>query len=89
MWSWLAKGILTRNMARLCEADYRPLLRLDTEDGRVYANRYVIWGRMRRGLLREYEVYEGTVASARLDEYLAARTSGRGPSGTGGAAARA
>jgi ketosteroid isomerase-like protein len=44
---------------------------LDTKDGRVYANRYVIWGRMRWGLLREYEVYEDTQASAALDAYLA------------------
>ncbi len=32
MFSWLAKGILTRNMARLREGDYRPLLRLDAKD---------------------------------------------------------
>ena len=46
---------------------------LDTEDGRVYENRYVIWGRMSWGLLREYEVYEDTQASKRLDEYLSRR----------------
>lgn len=142
MFSWLAKAILTRNMARLREGDYRPLLRLDakdirfrfpgdsswaveietreelerwlqrfvasglkiypdeviaqgppwnvtlcvrgtdhldTEDGRVYENRYVIWGRMAWGLLREYEVYEDTQASKRLDEYLLAREAGDSP----------
>ncbi|HEV3284572.1 MAG TPA: nuclear transport factor 2 family protein [Solirubrobacteraceae bacterium] len=136
MFSWLAKAIITRNMARLREGDYRPLLRLDaknirfrfpgdsswatelegrdelerwlqrfvaaglkiypdeviaqgppwsmticvrgtdhldTDDGRVYENRYVIWGRMAWGLLREYEVYEDTQASKALDEYLVRR----------------
>ena len=140
MFSWLAKGILTRNMARLREGDYRPLLRLDAKDirfrfpgdsswateidnrddlelwlqrfvatglkiypdeviaqgppwnttlcvrgtdhldgpeGRVYENRYVIWGRMSWGLLREYEVYEDTQASKALDAYLEARPPGR------------
>jgi len=38
----------------------------------VYQNRYVIWGRMAWGLLREYEVYEDTQASKDLDGYLAA-----------------
>jgi ketosteroid isomerase-like protein len=46
---------------------------LDTDDGRVYENRYVIWGRIAWGLLREYEVYEDTQASKALDEYLIAR----------------
>ena len=32
MLSWLAKAILTRNMARLREGDYGPLLRLDAKD---------------------------------------------------------
>jgi ketosteroid isomerase-like protein len=41
----------------------------------VYANRYVIWGRMAWGRLREYEVYEDTQKSAALDEYLGARES--------------
>jgi hypothetical protein len=36
----------------------------------VYENRYVIWGRMAWGLLRDYEVYEDTEKSAELDEYL-------------------
>jgi ketosteroid isomerase-like protein len=37
----------------------------------VYENRYVIWGRLSWGLLREYEVYEDTKRSSALDEYLA------------------
>jgi ketosteroid isomerase-like protein len=37
----------------------------------VYENRYVIWGRMAWGRLREYEVYEDTEKAAALDEYLA------------------
>jgi ketosteroid isomerase-like protein len=39
---------------------------------RVYENRYVIWGRVRWGLLREYEVYEDTQASKALDDHLPA-----------------
>lgn len=42
----------------------------DPEDGRVYDNRYVIWGHLRWGKLREYEVYEDTEETARLDEWL-------------------
>jgi ketosteroid isomerase-like protein len=135
MRSWLAKKILSHNMARLRAGDYRPLLRLDAKDVRfrfpgdsswatelegkhelerwlqrfvrvgvqifpdevvvkgppwnmtlcvrgtdhlkapdgttVYENRYVIWGRMAWGLLKEYEVYEDTQKSAALDGYLA------------------
>ena len=48
---------------------------LDTEDGRVYANRYVIWGRIAWGRLREYEAYLDTEAVKKLDEYLASRAS--------------
>ncbi len=45
---------------------------LDTPEGeRVYENRYVIWGRLSWGLLREYEVYEDTQKSKALDQYLA------------------
>ena len=137
MRSWLAKKILSRNMARLRAGDPRPLLRLDAKDIRfrfpgdsswatelqgkdqlavwlqkfvdsgieifpdevvatggpwnmtlcvrgtdqlrgpdgklVYENRYVIWGRMAWGLLREYEVYEDTQKSKALDDYLDAR----------------
>ena len=43
----------------------------DPDDGRVYDNRYVIWGRIAWGKLREYEVYEDTEQSRKLDEYLA------------------
>jgi ketosteroid isomerase-like protein len=39
----------------------------------VYANRYVIWGRLVWGLLREYEVYEDTQKIPAFDEYLEAR----------------
>jgi ketosteroid isomerase-like protein len=42
----------------------------DPEDGRVYENRYVIWGHIRWGKLREYEAYEDTEQSARLDAWL-------------------
>jgi hypothetical protein len=34
MRSWLAKKILSRNMARLRAGDYRPLLRMDARDVR-------------------------------------------------------
>jgi hypothetical protein len=43
----------------------------DPQEGRVYNNRYVIWGRIAWGKLREYEVYEDTEQSRKLDEYLA------------------
>lgn len=45
----------------------------DAEGATVYENRYVIWGRMAWGLLKEYEVYEDTEKSAALDAYLASR----------------
>lgn len=45
---------------------------LDSPEGeRVYENRYVIWGHLRWGLLRDYEVYEDTQKARKLDEYLA------------------
>jgi ketosteroid isomerase-like protein len=45
---------------------------LDTPGGeRVYENRYVIWGHLKWGLLRDYEVYEDTQKAKQLDEYLA------------------
>ena len=51
---------------------------LDDADGRrVYENRYVIWGRIAWGLMREYEVYEDTQASKALDEYLVPREAAR------------
>jgi ketosteroid isomerase-like protein len=143
LFSWLAKTMLRRNMARLNEGNYGPTLQLDapdvrfrfpgdsswateidnredlgrwlqrfvdtglhieadevvaqgppwnmtlcirgtdhldTEDGRVYENRYVIWGRIAWGRLREYEVYEDTQASKKLDDYLASRGSEPGQS---------
>jgi len=43
----------------------------DPSEGRVYDNRYVIWGHISWGKMREYEVYEDTEESRRLDEYLA------------------
>jgi ketosteroid isomerase-like protein len=43
----------------------------DPDDGRVYENRYVIWGRIAWGKMREYEAYEDTERSRRLDEWLA------------------
>jgi hypothetical protein len=47
---------------------------LRTPEGEtVYENRYVIWGKMAWGRLREYEVYEDTQRTAALDEYLAAQ----------------
>ena len=46
---------------------------LDTDDGRVYENRYVIWGRMAWGRLRAYEVYEDTQKTKALDAYMARR----------------
>lgn len=47
---------------------------LDTAEGeRVYENRYVIWGHLSWGKLRDYEVYEDTEKSRALDEHLAAQ----------------
>jgi ketosteroid isomerase-like protein len=44
---------------------------VDAPDGRrVYENRFVIWGRMSWGRLREYEVYEDTDKPEALDAYL-------------------
>ena len=42
-------------------------------EGRVYDNRYVIWGTIRWGRLVDYEVYEDTQASKALDGWLEAR----------------
>jgi ketosteroid isomerase-like protein len=135
MFSWLAKKMIARNMAKASAGDLGPTLRLDADDvkfrfpgdsswggefdgkaelepwlrrfaevgiqiypdevvlkgfpwkqticirgrdhldspqgERVYENRYVIWGRISWGLLREYEVYEDTQKSKALDGYLA------------------
>ena len=46
---------------------------LSPEGETVYENRFVIWGRMVWGRLKEYEVYEDTEKATRLDDYLAAR----------------
>lgn len=47
---------------------------LDAPDGRrVYENRFVIWGRMSWGRVREYEVYEDTDKPHALDAYLRAQ----------------
>lgn len=44
---------------------------LDAPDGeRVYDNRYVIWGQLRWGRLRRYEVYEDTERVTALDDWL-------------------
>ena len=48
----------------------------DPADGRVYENRYVIWGRMAWGRLREYEVYEDTQKTKALDEWMERRAAG-------------
>jgi len=135
MFSWLAKKMIARNMARASAGDLGPTLRMDAEDvrftfpgdsswggtfdgkaelepwlrrfaevgiqiypdevvlkgfpwkqticirgrdhlnsaagERVYENRYVIWGHISWGKLREYEVYEDTQKSKALDGYLA------------------
>jgi ketosteroid isomerase-like protein len=136
MLSWLAKKVLSHNMARARAGDIGPTLRMEAKDVRfrfpgknswsgemrgkdeverwlkrfaqvgiqifpdevvvkgfpwntticvrghdylrspagelVYDNRYVIWGRMAWGLLKDYEVYEDTEKATALDEYLAA-----------------
>jgi ketosteroid isomerase-like protein len=43
----------------------------DADGTIVYENRYVIWGRMAWGRLKEYEVYEDTQKADALDAYLA------------------
>ena len=37
---------------------------------RVYENRYVMWGQLRWGKLKRYEVYEDTVAPVEFDRWL-------------------
>jgi len=39
----------------------------------VYDNRYVLWGRLAWGKLKEYEAYEDTPKSRALDDYLVSR----------------
>jgi uncharacterized protein len=36
----------------------------------IYENRFVIWGRLRWGRLKEYEVYEDTQKAKAYDEWL-------------------
>jgi ketosteroid isomerase-like protein len=44
---------------------------LRSSDGElVYENRYVIWGRLEWGKLKDYEVYEDTQKSKALDAWL-------------------
>lgn len=60
------KGFPWRQTICIRGTDY-----LDSPAGeRVYENRYVIWGRLSWGLLRDYEVYEDTQKAKALDEYL-------------------
>jgi len=50
---------------------------LDAPGGeRVYENRFVIWGRMSWGRLREYEVYEDTHKANEFDRWLAEHEAG-------------
>jgi ketosteroid isomerase-like protein len=50
----------------------RGITHLDAPTGeRVYENRYVIWGHISWGKMREYEVYEDSERAKALDEYLA------------------
>ena len=42
-----------------------------SEGERVYENRFVIWGRIAWGLLRDYEVYEDTQKLGALEALLA------------------
>jgi hypothetical protein len=45
---------------------------LDSPGGeRIYENRFVLWGRIAWGLLREYEVYEDTQKLPALEAHLA------------------
>ena len=59
--------------ARRC-ASAAPTTCARPDGGNVYENRYVMWGRLVWGRLKEYEVYEDTQRSKALDEWLA-RTS--------------
>jgi ketosteroid isomerase-like protein len=42
----------------------------DADGHTVYENRFVIWGRMSWGRLKEYEVYEDTHKANEFDRYL-------------------
>jgi hypothetical protein len=41
---------------------------------RVYENRFVLWGRISWGLMRDYEAYGDTEKIAELEKYLARRS---------------
>jgi ketosteroid isomerase-like protein len=60
------KGFPWRQTVCVRGTDY-----LEHEGERVYENRYVIWGALRWGRLKRYEVYEDTEAPLALDEWLA------------------
>lgn len=45
----------------------------DPQEGRIYENRYVIWGHLSWGKMRAYEVYENTHKTEALDAYLERR----------------
>jgi hypothetical protein len=42
----------------------------DADGQRIYANRYVIWGRLAWGRLRDYEVYEDTERTLEFERCL-------------------
>jgi ketosteroid isomerase-like protein len=57
---------------------------LRSPDGElVYFNRYVIWGHLRWGLMRDLEVYEDTQQTGPLDAYLAERDRQLAPAASG------
>jgi hypothetical protein len=62
----ILKGMPWRQTVCVRGHDY-----LEHEGERVYENRYVIWGHLRWGRLKRYEVYEDTEAPLALDEWLA------------------
>ncbi|MGN6258283.1 MAG: hypothetical protein ACTHN3_11125 [Solirubrobacterales bacterium] len=77
MLSWLASKLIAHNMRRLSEGDPRQtvcvhgITHLDAPSGeRVYENRFVIWGHLAWGKMREYEVFEDTEKAKALDGYL-------------------
>ncbi len=62
----ILKGFPWRTTVCIRGHDY-----LDGPDGeRVYENRYVIWGLIRWGKLKRYEVYEDTQKAKALDAWL-------------------
>jgi ketosteroid isomerase-like protein len=62
----IVKGLPWRSTICIRGTDH-----LDSADGeRVYENRYVIWGHMRWGRLKRYEVYEDTLQTEVLDRWM-------------------